>query len=155
MNFSRIAGSLPANKQANAYGKEKILARKPEKATEGKIKAAEEKYQRILNHVREMIEKQGGLASGKITVHIEVQLELEKDFAEDGYWSAESTAERILNFAKNLTGDPEKIEILREAVQEGFKAAEQKLGTLPDVSSKTYDLVMQGFDKWAGEFKNN
>lgn len=71
--------------------------------------------------------------------------------SEDGEWGVEATANRILEFAKAISGgDPGKIETLRKAVDAGFKAAERSWGgTLPDISQKTYDRIMQGFDDWA------
>ncbi|SHH37186.1 hypothetical protein SAMN02745221_02217, partial [Thermosyntropha lipolytica DSM 11003] len=41
-----------------------------------------------------------------------------------------------------------KIEMLRGAIIEGFKAAEAVLGGLPEISKKTYELVMQKLDAW-------
>jgi hypothetical protein len=114
---------------------------------------AEARFEKMLNQVRELVAKQGGLASGKLTVHVEVRIELVNDLAEDGYWGAEKTAERILAFAKDLSGgDPTKIELLRDAVIKGFGEAEKLLGELPEVSQRTYELVMKGFDAWTAEF---
>ncbi|MBS4032448.1 MAG: hypothetical protein KGZ63_13650 [Clostridiales bacterium] len=113
-------------------------------------KAAEEKFSKLMNVVRELIQQQGGLAEGKLTVHVDVRLELEKDLGDQGYWGAEKTSERILAFAKNLAGDDSsKIELLKNATIMGFEAAEKMLGGLPDVSRRTYELVMQGFKSWA------
>ncbi len=128
-------------------------AKKNNNTIEACQKAAEEKFNKLLNFVRELIEQQGGLAKGQLVVHQEVRLELEKDLGEEGYWGAEKTAERILTFAKNLAGDdPSKIELLRNAVNKGFESAEKILGGLPDVSKRTYELVMQGFKAWEEEF---
>lgn len=84
-------------------------------------------------------------------VSSEVQAEAQANIAEDGYWGVEQTAGRILDFAKALSGgDPEKIEMLREAVQKGFKAAEKAWGgKLPEITNQTYDRIMEGFDEWA------
>jgi hypothetical protein len=39
--------------------------------------------------------------------------------------------------------------MLRDAFEKGFRAAEKQMGgTLPDISYKTYEKVMQGFDEW-------
>ena len=79
-----------------------------------------------------------------------VQLQAQAAIADDGYWGVEQTADRILEFAKAISGgDPAKIELLRDAFIEGFKAAEAAWGgTLPDISSKTFERVMQGFKEW-------
>jgi len=71
--------------------------------------------------------------------------------SEDGYYGVKQTSERIINFAKAISGgDPSKIEMLRDAVYEGFKAAEESWGgKLPEISYQTLDAVMKGFDEWA------
>ncbi len=71
------------------------------------------------------------------------------DVAEDGYWGASQTSQRILDFASALTGgDPDKIEEMREAFQKGYKMAEETWGgSLPELSQQTYDAVMAGFDQ--------
>jgi len=66
--------------------------------------------------------------------------------------SPEKVAKRILEFAKAISGyDKSKIPLLKEAVEEGFNEVRKILGELPDVSKKTHDLVMEGFDKWENE----
>lgn len=71
------------------------------------------------------------------------------DVAEDGYWGVSQTSQRILDFATALTGgDPDKIEEMREAFEKGYKMAERTWGgKLPDISRRTFDAVMAGFDK--------
>lgn len=77
------------------------------------------------------------------------------DIADDGYWGVNQTSDRILDFAKALTGgDPDQIEKMREAFEKGFKQATGTWGKeLPSISSRTYDAVMEKFDKWAEEAK--
>jgi hypothetical protein len=74
----------------------------------------------------------------------------QKDIAEGGYYSVEETAKRILDFAVALSGgDPSKISLLKDAVMKGFKSAEKDWGgELPEISQKTLDTVMKGFDEW-------
>lgn len=76
-----------------------------------------------------------------------------KDVAEGGYWSVENTADRILKFAKALSGeDPEKAEMLKKSFLQGFEEAEKAWGgKLPEISQKTKDAVLEGFDNWIGE----
>lgn len=71
------------------------------------------------------------------------------DVAEDGYWGASQTSQRILDFATALTGgDPDKIEEMRSAFEKGYKMAEETWGgKLPELSQQTYDAVMAGFDQ--------
>ena len=75
------------------------------------------------------------------------------DIAEDGYWGVSQTSSRILDFATALTGgDPGKIEEMRNAFKKGYEQAEKTWGgKLPEISQKTYDAVMEGFDKLAKE----
>ena len=70
----------------------------------------------------------------------------------EAYLSPEKVAKRILDFAKAISGyDKTKIPLLKEAVNEGFNEIKKIFGKLPDISKKTYDLVMKGFDEWENE----
>ena len=91
------------------------------------------------------------LASGKFTVDPATKAQAQADIAEDGYWGVSQTSQRILDFATALTGgDPDKIEEMRAAFEKGFKQAEKTWGgELPEISQKTYDAVMKGFDDMA------
>lgn len=128
-----------------------------------KMKADQEARQKQLQSiVEQMMTKQGQtfnsangiwsiLAGGKLEVDEATKLQAQKDVAEDGYWGVKQTSERILDFATALTGgDPDKIEEMREAFKKGYKQAEDTWGgKLPEISQKTYDAVMAGFDKMA------
>lgn len=91
------------------------------------------------------------LASGNFTVDPATKAQAQADIAEDGYWGVNQTSQRILDFATALTGgDPDKIEEMRSAFKKGFKQAEETWGgKLPEISQKTYEAVMSGFDKMA------
>ncbi|AFA49128.1 hypothetical protein [Acetobacterium woodii] len=114
--------------------------------------------------VEAMLEKQGkkvnqvlkDLAAGKavdITVDSETQAAAQDAISEDGYFGVNKTSERIVGFAKALSGgDKSKIESLKNAFKEGFESAKKAFGgKLPDISQQTYDKVMQGFDDWEKE----
>lgn len=130
-----------------------------------KLKAdAEAHTQQLQNIVQQLMTKQGQtyntandiwkfLASGDFTVDAATKAQAEKDIAEDGYWGVEQTSDRIIDFATALTGgDPSKIEEMREAFKKGYKQAEKTWGgELPDISKRTYDAVMEKFDKLAEE----
>ena len=94
------------------------------------------------------------LRTGNFTVDAETKAQAQADIAEDGYWGVEQTSDRMIDFAKALSGgDPDKIEEMREAFQKGFKMAEEKWGgELPEISQKTYDATMEKFDAWAAEY---
>ena len=113
-----------------------------------------------------MISKQGNaygaandiwsfLASGDYTVSPEVKAQAQKDIAEDGYWGVKQTSERILDFAKALSGgDPAQAEKMRSAFEKGYEQATKAWGKdLPSISKDTYDAVMKGFDEWAAELE--
>ena len=70
--------------------------------------------------------------------------------SEDGYWGVTHTSQRILDFATALGGgNPAKMELLRDAFIDGFKQAEKLFGgELPEISHKTYEKVISGFDAW-------
>lgn len=91
------------------------------------------------------------LREGNFTVDPATKLQAQADIAEDGYWGVKQTSARILDFATALTGgDPDKIEEMRAAFQKGYKQAEETWGgKLPDISQRTYDAVMKGFDDMA------
>lgn len=91
------------------------------------------------------------LREGNFTVDPATKLQAQADIAEDGYWGVEQTSARILDFANALTGgDPSKIEEMRDAFKKGYEQAEKTWGgKLPDISKRTYDAVMKGFDDMA------
>ena len=72
--------------------------------------------------------------------------------ADDGYFGVEKTAERIFNFAVGVAGnDPERIDAIKEGVNNGFQQALEAFGgELPDISYDTYDAVIDKLDEWAG-----
>ncbi len=93
------------------------------------------------------------LREGNYTVDPATKAQAQADIAEDGYWGVEQTSDRIVQFATALTGgDPDKIEEMRAAFQKGYEQAEKTWGdSLPDISQRTFDAVMEKFDKLAEE----
>ena len=65
-------------------------------------------------------------------------------------WGVEQTSDRIVDFAKALSGgDPAKADTMLEAFKKGFKAATKSWGKeLPDISQRTYDAVLKKMDAW-------
>ncbi|MDE7061952.1 MAG: hypothetical protein K2O73_01745 [Lachnospiraceae bacterium] len=125
---------------------------------------ANKRAEQLTSIVRQMMSKQGNaignaddmwsfLASGKYTVSADVKAQAQKDIAEDGYWGVSQTSDRILDFAKALSGgDKSKAEELLEAFKKGFKQATKSWGkALPDISQRTYDAVVDKFDTWMNE----
>lgn len=114
--------------------------------------------------VEQMMSKQGSaigkadsmwsfLAGGNYTVSAETKAQAQKDIAEDGYWGVSQTSDRIVDFAKALSGgDKSKAEELINAFKKGFQQATKSWGkTLPDISQRTYDAVLEKFDTWVNE----
>lgn len=138
---------------------------KQDTALIAKLKAdSDARIAQLKSLVEQMITKQGKtlgqadsiwsfLAKGDFTVDPEVKAQAEKDIAEDGYWGVAQTSDRIIDFATALTGgDPDKIEDMREAFKQGFEQATKTWGDeLPEISKKTYEAVMEKFDKLAEE----
>ena len=93
------------------------------------------------------------LASGNYTVSPEVKAQAQADVADDGYWGVDKTSDRIVDFAKALSGnDPSKASELMDAFKKGFEEATKSWGkTLPDISQRTYDAVIKKFDEWTGD----
>lgn len=99
--------------------------------------------------IEEVIQKLQELKEGKGEISLDVSKQAELEIGEDGYWGVEKTADRIIEFAKAISGgDPSKLELLKDAVKKGFDMAEETLGELPEISKKTYTRVMEKFDEW-------
>lgn len=73
-----------------------------------------------------------------------------KDTAEDGYWGVKQTSDRILDFAKALSGgDSSKADELLNAFKKGFEQATRAWGgKLPQLCQDTYDAVVEKFSAW-------
>ena len=93
------------------------------------------------------------LASGDYTVTEAAKLQAQEDIAEDGYWGVEQTSDRILDFAKALSGgDASKADELLDAFKKGYEEATGTWGKeLPDISKQTYEAVEEKFEAWKAE----
>lgn len=129
---------------------------------------AEQRTAQLTSMVQDMMKNQGAqigtadsiwrfLAGGNFTVTAAAKKQAQEAISEDGYYGVKQTSQRILDFAKALTGgDPAKAEEMRKAFEKGFKLATKSWGQdLPDISNRTYDAVMKGFDEWAGTAKTS
>ena len=138
------------------------VTKKTDYALINKLKAdAEERTSQLRSLVEKMMTKQGVaigtadsmwsfLAKGDFTVDEATRAQAQTDIADDGYWGVDQTSDRILDFAKALSGnDPEKADLLLDAFKKGFKEATKSWGQdLPDISQRTYDAVVEKFNKW-------
>lgn len=138
------------------------VTKKTDYALVNKLKAdAEERTSQLRSLVEKMMTKQGVaigtadsmwsfLAKGDFTVDEATRAQAQADIADDGYWGVDQTSDRILDFVKALSGnDPEKADLLLDAFKKGFKEATKSWGQdLPDISQRTYDAVVEKFNKW-------
>ena len=131
----------------------------------------EARMNQLTNLVREMMTGQGKafsmatgnddiwkfLASGEYTVTEAAKLQAQEDISENGYWGVEQTSDRILDFAKALSGgDVSKADELLDAFKKGYEQATGAWGKdLPDISKKTYEAVEEKFAAWKEEAENN
>ena len=140
----------------NAVDREAIIAQ---------MKAdTEARMTQMQDLVRRMMQGQGNalaqtddiwsfLASGDYTVTEAAKLQAQEDISEDGYWGVEKTSERILDFAKALSGgDVSKADMLLDAFKKGYEEATGAWGKeLPEISKKTYEAVEEKFAAWKAE----
>ncbi|MGE5342434.1 MAG: DUF5610 domain-containing protein [Candidatus Omnitrophota bacterium] len=110
--------------------------------------------------VTDLLDRQGvtldQLMSGKvkdIKVDETARAEAEKMIGPGGELSPEKVSDRIVDFAKAISGgDKSKIDVIRKAIDQGFAEARHMLGgELPDISNKTYDLIQDKLNKWVNE----
>ncbi|MCL2253326.1 MAG: hypothetical protein FWC09_02695 [Lachnospiraceae bacterium] len=138
---------------------------KPDAETIARLKSeVDARKSQLMELVKNMISGQGNaqnkadciwalLRDGKLTVDAATRDQAVQDISEDGYWGVKQTSERILDFAKALTGgDPSKIDEMEKAFEKGFKMAEKIWGgKLPEISQQTFDAVRDGFQKMREE----
>lgn len=112
-----------------------------------------EMFQKQGINVEELIRKLENGEDVDLEINQDVIDKAKENISEDGYFGVEKTAKRILDFAKAISGgNPEKIELLKDAFVEGYEEAKEAFGgELPEISQKTYDKVMEGFEDWENE----
>lgn len=155
--------------KAAAYDKEQTGTSKTgyesDTVTIERLKAdADKRSQSLRELVEKMLLKQGQtltvaddiyalLREGKVQVDPETKAQAQKDIAEDGYWGVEQTSERLVSFAKALTGgDPSKADEMIEAIKKGYEAAEKAWGgNLPEISQKTLEAAISKMEVWRDE----
>ena len=152
---SNTTDTVTANKN-NKVDREAIIAQ---------IKAENEaRINQMQELVRKMMQGQGNalaqsddiwafLASGDYTVTEAAKLQAQEDISENGYWGVEQTSQRILDFAKALSGgDASKADLLLDAFKKGYEEATGAWGKeLPEISKKTYEAVEEKFAAWKNE----
>ena len=135
---------------------------KPDMDTVQKLKTeAENRSAQLRNLVEQMLTKQGKtfnnstniydlLRTGKVTVDPATAAQAKEDISEDGYWGVKQTSDRLVSFAKALTGgDPSKADEMIEAFKKGYKqAAKAWGGDLPGICQQTYDATIEKLTEW-------
>lgn len=71
--------------------------------------------------------------------------------SEEGYWGVEKTSDRILSFVVDAAGgDPQKLEQIRQAVEDGFAMAREAFDSaLPSICERTHDALIEKLEAWA------
>lgn len=154
-------GAEKAEKMENAAREKdptytRTLTEKEEATLQELREEAERAHLAMRRIVEELLKRQGytveqamagELDDKEIEVDEQARTEAEALVADDGPLGAEAVSNRIIEYARTLSGDdPEKLEMLRGAIELGFREAERMLGGLPEVSQRTYDMVMEKLD---------
>ncbi len=140
------------------YSKESIVEQ---------LKLAEEQRQEAFNNfIRGMVTDQLEASNFSfmgldLFVSEEDSAKAQEAVSDDGEYSVNSVATRIMDMAEALSGgDESKLALLRQAVTDGFADAMGQLGfdfskkeDIPEITKNTYDEVMTRFDKWEASFK--
>jgi hypothetical protein len=164
---------ITANDTAAVYEKSETSAepkkiyKRDNETVKRLLAEAEERSKNLRNLVEKMLLKQGQtfnsstdiyelLREGKVEVDAETKAQAEKDIEVDGYWGVDQTSERLVSFAKALTGgDPAKADEMIAAVKKGFeKATKTWGGELPGICKDTMDAAISKLEKWRDSIKN-
>lgn len=123
-------------------------------------KEADDALRPLRQMVEELLRKQGmsfkaanlkPYEGEMVEIDDETRAEAQRLVSEDGEYGIENTANRLFEFAKAVAGnDKTKIDALKSAIEQGYKAAEKAFGgELPDISKKTLERTMEKLDQWA------
>lgn len=127
-----------------------------------KLKAdAEARTAQMRSLVEKMMMKQGqtvnssmdylmALKNGTLKVDAATRKQAQDDISEDGYWGVKQTSDRLVSFAKALTGgDPSKADEMMKAIEKGFDQATKAWGgDLPDISKQTLEATREKINEW-------
>lgn len=125
------------------------------------LQEADKRAQSLRDLVEKMLFKQGQtfddstdiyklLQEGKVDVDPETSAQAQKDIAEDGYWGVKETSDRLVSFAKALSGgDPSKANLMIDSVKKGFEQATKAWGDgLPSICKDTLDATISKLEDW-------
>ncbi len=124
-------------------------------------KDADDRMSSLKSLVENMMTKQGkaisnstdwltALKNGTLNVDEDTVNKAKEDVSEDGYWGVNKTSDRLVDFAKALSGgDSSKAEELMDAIQKGFDAATKTWGDdLPQLCQDTLKATMDKMTAW-------
>lgn len=133
----------------------------PDRQTIERLKAdAELRTSQLRDLVAKMFNKQGKafqdadmyslLSKGDFEVDSETRAKALEDISENGYYGIKETSNRLLSFAKALTGgDPQKADKMIDAVKKGFEEAAKVWGKeLPEICRQTMDETLRQLEEW-------
>lgn len=162
--FESSESSYESNSLVVAYDKDGESTKKTKnnaEIVEQMKNDLEQRKNQLEKLVEQMLHRQGRalvkasdiwdmIRKGEVEVDPETSAQAQKDIAEDGYWGVEQTSDRLVSFAKALSGDnPAYADKLIDAVKKGFDEATKAWGDkLPDISQKTLDATIEKMEKW-------
>lgn len=159
VSTSEEEASAVYEKSSDTETKKKVYTK--DTATINQLKEeAEKRTSQLRDLVEKMLLKQGQsfdesnmyalLREGKVEVDPETAAQATEDISEDGYWGVEQTSDRLVSFAKALSGgDPAKADEMMEAIQKGFEEATKTWGDeLPEICQNTLDATMKKIEEW-------
>lgn len=159
VSTSEEEASAVYEKSSDTETKKKVYTK--DTATINQLKEeAEKRTSQLRDLVEKMLLKQGQsfdesnmyalLREGKVEVDPETAAQATEDISEDGYWGVEQTSDRLVSFAKALSGgDPAKADEMMEAIQKGFEEATKAWGDeLPEICQNTLDATMKKIEEW-------
>lgn len=142
---------------------DQITYSKPKKDYSSEVNALLEDHARQMedfkNNILSMISKQGEKSNAIIfgldlTVSNDEIEAAKQSVSSDGEWGVDAVAGRIMDMAYSLAGgDKSKLELLKNAVKDGFKGAgfnpdHREDSQMPEITGQTYDEIMKRFDDW-------
>jgi ribosomal protein S17E len=126
-----------------------------DKTTIDKLKNESNKsFDTLKKMVEEMLKSQGkalkDLLPGELVkVDGATRAQASQLIADDGPLGIEAMSDKIVDFAKAISGgDKTKLATLKNAIDKGFQEAGRVLGSLPEISMKTYDRIMEKLNIW-------
>ncbi|SDN74161.1 hypothetical protein [Acetanaerobacterium elongatum] len=125
---------------------------KVDRATVSKLEEEVAKIKENLrSYVLKLISSQGNAQA--ITMDTDVVTQAKQAISEDGEWGIKAVSDRIVEFAKAISGnDKSKLETLKAAIEKGFQQAGAAFNNqLPSICSQTHDEVMKKLDAWVNE----